>query len=244
MKKINLIAAVAVLAFTISCISCSTPNSNQNPDSPSSGGSSGGSGSGDSQGDGGSGPTSDNGNNPFVWPDLPSGAYTVLPVNTPGSAGSSNNTTITYVTFGLWPQTKKTDNITVSSATRTLNGWTTYAGSDNNYYVKESNNYYKVEPIKWRILTNEYDHDGNSETAGKKLLLADNILTGCIYYDSEDFSGTRTIGSTQIYANNYEHNRIRAFLNGLTYQKKATADAAQIANTEFNGNGFLQKAFT
>lgn len=75
-------------------------------------------------------------------------------------------------------------------------------------------------------------------------MLADNILTGCIYYDSLDLSGTITIGGAQIYANNYEHSRIRAFLNGLTYQKKATADAAQIANTEFNGNGFLQKAFT
>ena len=46
-----------------------------------------------------------------------------------------------------------------------------------------------VEPIKWRILTNNYDHDSNSETDGKKLLLADNILTGCIYYDSVDLSG-------------------------------------------------------
>lgn len=175
-----------------------------------------------------------------VSPTLP---YTVLPVGTNGSAGESDNTTITYVEFGSWPQTKKTDDsITMSTTTSTVNGWTVYTGSDNKYYVLDNGNYYKVEPIKWRILTDSYDHDGNSETAGKKILLAENILINCAYYDVYDVN--RTIGSATISTNNYEHSRVRAFLNGLSYQKKASDDATQEVNTEFNGKGFLQTAFT
>lgn len=152
----------------------------------------------------------------FTWPDFPKGAYTVLPANTTGSAGTS----ATYVTFGLYPQTKKSDNITVTSSSKNLNGWTVYAGSDNEWYVKhgESGNekYFKVEPIKWRVLTTDYNG------TGKKLLLAENILINKAYDDD---------------SNSYADSTIRNYLTGDFLTTAFTqAEQAAIATTTVVNN--------
>ncbi len=99
-----------------------------------------------------------------------------------------------------------------------------------------------AEPIKWRILTTNYDHDGDPSTPGQKLLLAENILIGCKFYDYQMVQ--REIDNEWINGNNYEHSRIRAFLNGLSYQKKSTNTATQTEDVSFVNNGFLQIAFT
>lgn len=132
---------------------------------------------------------------------------------------------------------KKTDNtINVDeSVSKTVGSFTYYKGSDGEWYAKLNSKYYKVEPIKWRVLTADYNG------TGKKLLLAEKILINCMYYD---YTEDRTIGTETIYPNNYEHSRVRAFLNGLSYQKKLNAQAALNANDKFKGKGFLQTAFT
>ncbi len=170
-------------------------------------------------------------------------AYTALPAGTDGTYGTSG----TYVTFGSWPQTIKADGVTVDeSAAKSVGAFTYYKGDDGEWYAKLAENacypsyhysdgttvgqggtnykYFKVEPIKWRVLTNDY--------SGKKLLLAESILVNCRYYDTydEDRGG--------IMPNNYKESRIRAFLNGLSYNKSGTT------NSEFSGKGFLQIAFT
>lgn len=172
-----------------------------------------------------------------------------------GSGGSS----ATYVYFGDWPQTIKAANVNVDeSQTLTRGGFTYYKGDDGNWYAKQLENayatgysysdgtpvaqssansykYFKVEPIKWRVLTIDYDHDGNSGTAGKKLLLAENILINGTYYDDRS---ARTINGSTVYPNNYEHSRVRAYLNGLSYNKSGST------NSDYRGKGFLQTAFT
>ncbi|MBP5751837.1 MAG: hypothetical protein J6W60_03130, partial [Treponema sp.] len=65
-----------------------------------------------------------------------------------------------------------------------------YIGDDGNYYAKLGTDYYKVEPIKWRVLTTDY--------GGKKLLLAENILVAQKYGSS---------------SNKYETSDIRYWLN-------------------------------
>ena len=173
-------------------------------------------------------------------------SYTVLPEGTDGSAGPSDNETIKYVTFGTWPQSLKADDVDIDteSGTSIVNGWEVYTGSDDEYYVRvdkedRSHNmvtsYYKVEPIKWRILN---PGAGGNE---KEMLLAENILKQCAYFD---YNLDRTIDGVPISANNYEHSRVRAFLNGLSYQKEAGSSAADGYNTEFYGKGFLYTAFT
>ncbi|MBO4404387.1 MAG: InlB B-repeat-containing protein, partial [Treponema sp.] len=145
-------------------------------------------------------------------------SITMLPAGTDGTAGTDG----VYLLFGRWPQTVKTADVTIKNETKRAGMFTYYKGSDGEWYVKvvenpissaytysdgtavgwggTSEKYFKVEPIKWRILTDNY--------SGKKLLLAENILVNCAYYDN---TSTRTINGNNVYVNNYEHSRVRAY---------------------------------
>ena len=71
--------------------------------------------------------------------------------------------------------------------------------------------------------------------AGNWLLISERILTANIlWYDSRN---TRTIGGETIRSYNYKHSRIRAYLNGISYNKDGSDSA------EFVDKGFLQTAF-
>ena len=179
---------------------------------------------------------------------------TALPAGTGGTAGTSG----TYVHFGDWPQTVKASSVTVDeSQSVTMGANTYYKGSDGAWYAKctekafesgykysdgtdvaqesaNSTKYFKVEPIKWRVLTDNY--------SGKKLLLAESILINCVYYDY--YSVNRSIGGNTVYPNNYKESRVRAYLNGLSYTKKESGSADQVTDSTFAGKGFLQTAFT
>ena len=181
--------------------------------------------------------------------------YTELPAGTDGTAGKK----AAYVLFGDWPQTIKADDVTVDESKGSVVGaFIYYLGSDGAFYAKCSENscgkrdaetvysngtkvayseaksfqYFKVEPIKWRVLTNNYN--------GKKLLFAENILMPCAYYDGN----VRWFDDgTDMYRNNYKGSRVRAFLNGLSYQTQNGKLPVKTVS-EFEGNGFLQTAFT
>ena len=171
---------------------------------------------------------------------------------------------VTYVYFGDWPQSvlPEASSVTVDETVSvTMGANTYYLGSDGNYYAKCAENargtgaeykyhdgtqagtsgtttrYFKVEPIKWRVLTDNY--------SGKKLLLAENILTANVpYYDYNSSLNTRTVGSdTNIYQNNYKYSQIRAYLNGLDYYYD-TSSTKTTKKTDYTGKGFLQTAFT
>ena len=102
---------------------------------------------------------------------------------------------------------------------------------------EESVKYFKVEPIKWRVLTQDYNETGNA------LLLAENILPGYVpYYDYHRVN--RTIDGKTVYPNNYMYSTIRAYLNGLDYVVKSSDDARQTTSTVYSEKGFFQSAFT
>lgn len=162
-----------------------------------------------------------------------------------------------YIYFGVFPKTvlPSTSDVTVDETDSVIMGANTYyKGSDGEYYakVKENRNvstidtytdtttvkqsdansyrYFKVEPIKWKVLTTNYNY------SGKALLLAEEILTANMpYYVS---TSSRTIGGSTVYANNYKYSTIRAYLNG-----KYESDDTQ-SKTAYDGKGFLQTAFT
>ncbi|MBR7064332.1 MAG: hypothetical protein IKI31_04215 [Treponema sp.] len=185
------------------------------------------------------------------------GKYTVLPMGTNGTAGMSAQ----YVTFGKWPQTIKAEGVTVDeSDTRECGMFTYCAGSDGEWYCKALENAYdsgenykysddtvaekksknsyrwfKVEPIKWRVLTESYT-DANSDSGNKTLLFCERgIYAGVKFYDETD---TRNIEKQTIFCSNYEHSRMRAWLNGLSFQLDTDT------NSEHLNKGFLQTAFT
>ncbi len=162
-----------------------------------------------------------------------------------GTAGTFSR----YITFGSWPQTLKSDQVLIDEEESIDVGfYTYYKGSDNEWYSKKlidySTNYayLKVEPIRWRILCSDFDHDNNSSTTGKKLLLAEICLDTCMFYDYE--SVNRKISNETIYPSNYQHSRIRAYLNGISYVIKLSNTSEQTANNEFMYKGFLQTAFS
>lgn len=187
---------------------------------------------------------------PFVGTD-----YTELPKGTDGTAGKNAS----YVLFGDWPQTIKADDVTVDESKGAVVGaFIYYAGSDGAFYAKcrenscgkrdeetfysngvkvafskpKSFKYFKVEPVKWRIITNNYN--------GKKLLFAENVLVPCAFYDGN----IRWFDDgTEMYRNNYKGSRVRAFLNGLSYQTQNGKLPVKTVK-DFEEKGFLQTAFT
>jgi hypothetical protein len=170
----------------------------------------------------------------------------------PATSTDSYGTNGTYKYFGSWPQTIKAAAVTVDEAkTKTMGAATYYLGSDGYWYAKvtaapynnatnytftdgttvtkDSIYYFKVKPIKWRVLE-----------SGK--LLAESILANVAYYPY--YNVNRTIGSKTVYPDNYKESRIRAYLNGLSYEEKSSDTSEQTENTAFSGKGFLQTAFT
>ena len=115
------------------------------------------------------------------------------------------------ILFGTYPQTIKAGNVTI---TDTTNDKGYFLGSDGEWYAnvvvatpngtdyKFSNGatvekgetyYFKVEPIKWKIL---------SENNGKAILMCDSIIANHRFDDS---------------SNNYENSEIRKWLNAKFY---------------------------
>ncbi|MCR4939250.1 MAG: right-handed parallel beta-helix repeat-containing protein [Treponemataceae bacterium] len=181
-----------------------------------------------------------------VAPEPPSSSYTV--VDNPPNAVSVSGAT--YVKFGLWPQTIKYENVTVNeNIAISVGGFIYYRGDDSEWYVKAAENgntysssdhtysdrttvgqggssykYFMVEPILWRVVNDKPE-------TGKKTLIAEKALTAIQYYDDKE-------NRDDIKAFSYDHSRIRAFLNGIEYNKQGTT------SYEFDGKGFLQTAFT
>lgn len=135
--------------------------------------------------------------------------------------------------FGEWPQSEVQDveenSLELVDGGRGYFKDNYYTDGQGNYYVKHNDDYYKVEPIKWRVLTDDY-----AET-GKALLLAENILICEIPYYVN--TSSRTISGAIVYLNNYKYSTIRTWLNG-GYKSGDTQTKT------YEGKGFLQTAFT
>ena len=151
-----------------------------------------------------------------------------------------------YYYFGDWPQSLAVNPPVHEEDGPAYHDW--YIGDDGNFYAKAiatpyqtqsfangrrvisgETYYFKVEPIKWRILTTDYNG------SGKALLLAEDILTAKVPY----YVGTskRTIGGRTVYPNNYKYSTIRAYLNGAY-------ESGDEQTKTYEGKGFLQTAFT
>ncbi|MBO4546531.1 MAG: leucine-rich repeat protein, partial [Treponema sp.] len=182
------------------------------------------------------------------WHPSASGEYTVLPAGTDGSEGvgptvtvESFTVTVTYVTFGLWPQTIKADGVTVDeSKTKTVGSFTYYWGSDYEWYAKvyedaygantntykysdgtpitqggTTYRYFKLEPIKWRVVTDNYN------SSGKKLLLCENALAAKRW----DSSNTRKT---------WADSELRAWLNDEFYNAAFTSEEKAVIGGQTN----------
>ena len=128
-----------------------------------------------------------------------------------------------YILFGQYSQTIKAADVSIISTTPDTDGY--YLGSDGERYAKVvadpynsgykfSDNssvingityYFKVEPIRWRIL---------SESDGNAFILCDSIIANHYYHHTRS---STTIDGQTVYANNYKYSDIRAWLNDEFY---------------------------
>ncbi len=184
------------------------------------------------------------------------------------SAGGHDNDIVDnqplVVEFGTWPQTIKAAEVEIDETdTKEVGLFTYYRGSDGEWYAKIIQNdfygsrgenkysngevvgssgyaYFKVEPIKWKLITDDYSY------RGQKLLLAENVLFRQEFYPVDSYYDeirNRTIDGKTVYANNYKYSKIRAYLNGLEYENLSYGQS-QTTNNEFKDKGFLQTAFS
>ena len=181
----------------------------------------------------------------FDWYEIPVDAET----------GNAATTSSKYVYFGVFPKTVLEEGgaITVDETEMKVMGANTYyRGSDGNYYAKvtakpwEQNykysdgtkitsgaeRYFRVEPIKWKVLTTDYNG------TKKALLLAEEILTASVPYYVAYPNRNREINCNTVYPNNYKYSTLRAYLNGK-FEDEDTQE-----KTVYEGKGFLQTAFT
>ena len=120
--------------------------------------------------------------------------------------------TLTREQNGEYPQTKVTDNTSITAlnelSSTNARGYYEY---NNNQYAKYDNDYYLVEPIKWRFL---------DSGEGKVFVVSDLIL------DQHRYDGS---------SNNYENSEIRNWLNN-DFINKAFADQSVIATTSVDNS--------
>lgn len=169
------------------------------------------------------------------------------------TSGEIATTASEYIYFGVFPKTVLPYDSAISideTEKITMGANTYYKGNDGNWYAKVTATpynrdykysdettvfygdirYFKVEPVKWRVLTTDYNG------TGKALLLAEDTLTANVPYYVD--WGDRKINNNTIYANNYKYSLIRAYLNGK-YESDDVQD-----KTAYTDKGFLQTAFT
>lgn len=165
----------------------------------------------------------------------------VLPAGTDGTAG----TDATYVLFGDYPQTvvPQDSNLIVDKSVKYEAGYC--LGDDGYWYAyerenRQTNNYinysdnsepkksdqssfrfFKVEPVKWRVITTDYDHDLDGATAGKWLLLAETCLSSCKF---NALQGSYSYG-------NYPNSNIESYLNTTLMNKIFTSEAQELILT-------------
>ena len=188
------------------------------------------------------------------WTEKAAGGFDWYEIPVDAETGDAATPESRYVYFGIFPKTVLEEGgaITVDETEMKVMGANTYyRGSDGNYYAKVTaeqyddykysdgtkitsgaERYFRVEPIKWKVLTTDYNG------TKKALLLAEEILTASVPYYVAYPNRNREINCNTVYPNNYKYSTLRAYLNGK-FEDEDTQE-----KTVYEGKGFLQTAFT
>lgn len=167
------------------------------------------------------------------WSETPPAGPLYTRINYDGTPDEEGD----YILFGEFPQSLKADSVTIS-ATQDVRGY--YLGSDGYYYAKLTATphnsfvqfynseqiltgevyYFKVEPIKWRIL---------SENDGTAFILCETILISKRFDDD---------------SNDYADSEIRAWLNNQFYETAFSVLARQLIQLTEVDNSSDSTAYT
>lgn len=158
--------------------------------------------------------------------------------------------TYEYIYFGKYPQSVELDSSIISELDKLSpneNGYYTY--NQEEYYkqttnlidddyewisgglaLNETSYYFKVEPIKWRVIQND----------GTIQVLSEYILDESLYFTSED---DRIIDGETIYSNNYEHSTLREYLNDSFLNRAFSTIEQNLIKTTMVENENLRPAY-
>lgn len=144
--------------------------------------------------------------------------------------------TFNVVVFGDWPQSFKKENVNVDRSKGVVMGMNTYyLGDDDCLYAEHEYwgemEYFKVEPIEWLVLDEDYHGTGRALICTAKALVG-----GIPFY--EDALNDRIIDGKVVHPNDYEYSQVRAYLNGYSYPFTTGT------KNKWKGRGFLNTAFT
>ena len=162
-----------------------------------------------------------------------------------------------YILFGEYPQTIKSHAVTITEV-KDDRGY--YLGSDGCYYAKVEANpggynirfsddsflfsgviyYFKVEPIRWRIL---------SEDGEKAFVFCDSLIASMAYQSDyyvldNQYYTTANNAPEGTYANNYKYSTIRSWLNNQFYNTAFSSLAKEIILTTIVDNSDISTGYT
>ena len=144
-----------------------------------------------------------------------------------------------YVYFGTYPTSEKSSSVEVEQEGNTQY----YRDSNNNRYIKYGSKYYKLEKIKWRVI---------SINGSNVLMISDVILDGVAfnkysdgsqgkYYAKFDNNEYKTDGDgNKVFSNNYVYSDLRTFLNNDFFNAAFTKSEKDLINTSSVNNNAEQ----
>lgn len=136
------------------------------------------------------------------------------------SKGQSNTKLYTrvdnYVFFGEYPQSLKKNDVKIIKFSEKL-GY--YIGSDGKKYCENQGEYYKVEPLKWRIV---------NEADGKALIVCDYVIDASVFQGKCWFDISRYYAGSPndrtYYANDYRASNLKQFMHDNIFKTAFTKD--------------------
>ena len=155
-----------------------------------------------------------------------------------------------HVNWGTYPQTHVSDTTLVAELNKltetNCRGYYSYNGeeyakvtatpyatgdaylySDGTAVTSNTTEWFKVEPIKWKVA-------GIDAATGSVKVMSTVILDKSYYYKNQD---TRTIDGETIYSNNYKYSDLREFLNNSFYNTAFTSlQQSAILTTEVDNS--------
>ena len=151
-----------------------------------------------------------------------------------------------FILFGYYPQTIAEEGVVDENAVQQSNGY--YLGNDGEYYaqvvaipynsnyifsdetaiVSGETYYFKVEPIKWRILDDAY---GDGTALIVSYIIINSMAYQSKYVEADDGRYYVTGYEGSIFANNYEHSEVRKWLINDFYDTAFTGTQQSLINT-------------
>ena len=115
-----------------------------------------------------------------------------------------------YVWFGEFPQSLQKRGVVIN---RTANDEGYYIGSDGERYVESDGAYYKVEPLKWRVL---------EEKDNKAFIVCESVIDACLFQDCMWFDIVTWFygdyGDKTYQANDYRPSVLRKYMNDNIFE--------------------------